>query len=40
MQVRPAESKKDFYEWRFNLKAEDKIDYFSETNNWTHATIE
>ena len=22
------------------MKPEDKIDYFSEMNNWTHATIE
>lgn len=28
MQVRPSESKKDMYEWRFALKEGDMVDVF------------
>ena len=39
MQVRPFESQKHMYEWRYSLKAGDQIDIFNENYTWAHGTV-
>ena len=39
MQVRPAGSKKGEYEWRFNLKQGDEIDFMNDAHIWLHTKI-
>ena len=39
MQVRPHESMKEHYEWRFGLKEGDEVDYFNENYSWANGKI-
>lgn len=39
MQVRPFESKKEHYEWRFALQKGDQVDLFNENYTWVHGVI-
>lgn len=40
LQVRPFGEKKNEYEWRFNLKVGDKVDYLKDSSNWIQTEIE